>query len=652
MKYLIVFFSISFVQILAAQNKPIDSLKNELAIAKQDTIRVQILRNLSFAFDATNQDSSKYYAQKCLDLAQKINYSKGEASALERFGQVYWISGDYPKALSETFKGLKIAQDNHHLYEIVRCLNAIGNVYKELKDYQKALSYYQRALKTNKDVKNVGIETALLLNIATVYRNTNQLDSALIYSNKAEKKEKFLKNNFISHVLFFVIGRIQFDIGNHRKAFEYVHKAILINKEENDHRTLASSYLEIAHFFKKINRLDSSIYYAKNALTEAQFVGAKKSILEAGNLLAELYDSRSVKEALYYNKIVKALNEELYGATKVLDLQKIMADEQTRQQEIEVRRIASENQLKLIALLSGLTVMFLVAFVLYRNNLQKQKANIILEKTLSELKSTQSQLIQKEKLASLGELTAGIAHEIQNPLNFVNNFSELSIDLSQELKEEIEKVAIPQKDKEYIEEILGDLTQNQEKINYHGKRASSIVKGMLEHSRTGTGERQLTDINQLADEYLRLSYHGLRAKNNDFNSDYELITDEHLPKIEVVPQEIGRVLLNLINNAFYAVNERAKRGETGYQPKVTVSTRTADNQVQIRVSDNGLGIPDTIKAKIFQPFFTTKPTGEGTGLGLSLAYDIVTKGHGGTLEVESVEGVGTTFTIKLPIKTI
>lgn len=269
-----------------------------------------------------------------------------------------------------------------------------------------------------------------------------------------------------------------------------------------------------------------------------------------------------------------------------------------------------------------------------------------LKQSLADLKSTQNQLIQSEKLASLGELTAGIAHEIQNPLNFVNNFSEVSTELVEEMQEELDKG-----DPEEAKAIADDVRQNLQKINHHGKRASSIVKGMLEHSRTSTGERQLTDLNQLTDEYLRLSYHGLRAKESIFNSDYELVAATNLPKIKVVPQEIGRVLLNLINNAFYAVNERAKQGEPNYQPKVTVITKAADSQLEIRITDNGTGIPDNIKAKIFQPFFTTKPTGEGTGLGLSLAYDIVTKGHGGALEVETKEGEGTTFVVKLPFET-
>jgi signal transduction histidine kinase len=275
-----------------------------------------------------------------------------------------------------------------------------------------------------------------------------------------------------------------------------------------------------------------------------------------------------------------------------------------------------------------------------------------LEFTLSELRATQAQLIQSEKLASLGELTAGIAHEIQNPLNFVNNFSEMSIELAKELDEEIDKEVM---NKELVKDLVSDLSQNQQKINHHGKRASSIVSGMLEHSRTSTGERVLTDINKLADEYLRLSYHGIRAKDNAFNSDYKTDFDENLPKIEVIPQDMGRVLLNLINNAFWATNQRNLQGFknlTGlndYSPTVTISTQRSDNQIILKVIDNGIGMSEATKAKIFQPFFTTKPTGQGTGLGLSLAYDIVTKGHGGTIEVESVEGEGTTFVVKLPL---
>jgi signal transduction histidine kinase/tetratricopeptide (TPR) repeat protein len=268
-----------------------------------------------------------------------------------------------------------------------------------------------------------------------------------------------------------------------------------------------------------------------------------------------------------------------------------------------------------------------------------------LGQTVQRLQDTQSQLIQKEKMASLGELTAGIAHEIQNPLNFVTNFSEVSTELVTELEEEQHK---PNRDTELEAELLGDLKQNLQKITHHGGRASAIVKGMLEHSRTGTGEKQPTNLNALADEYLKIAYHGLRAKDKDFNAELKTNFGIGLGLTEVVPQEIGRVLLNLYNNAFYAVNEKQTTAPTGYQPTVSVTTARVNGHIQIRVGDNGMGIPESVKAKIFQPFFTTKPTGEGTGLGLSLSYDIVTKGHGGSLLVQSQEGEGTTFLIQLP----
>ena len=270
-----------------------------------------------------------------------------------------------------------------------------------------------------------------------------------------------------------------------------------------------------------------------------------------------------------------------------------------------------------------------------------------LRAALTELKTTQTQLIQSEKMASLGELTAGIAHEIQNPLNFVNNFADVSAELVAELEEERAK---PARDEALEADLLADLKQNLVKISQHGGRASSIVRGMLEHSRTSAGERQPTDLNALADEYLRLAYHGLRAKDKTFNATLKADFDPALPRVEVVAPDLGRVLLNLLTNAFYAVKKRQQRAESGYAPTVAISTRRVDDQVELRVRDNGTGIPEAVQAKIFQPFFTTKPTGEGTGLGLSLSYDIITQGHGGTLAVTSEEGQYTEFLISLPLE--
>jgi two-component system NtrC family sensor kinase len=273
-----------------------------------------------------------------------------------------------------------------------------------------------------------------------------------------------------------------------------------------------------------------------------------------------------------------------------------------------------------------------------------------LEQSLADLHETQNQLIQREKLASLGELMAGIAHEIQNPLNFVNNFSEVSTELVTEIEEEQHR---PDRDEALETELLGDLKQNLQKITHHGHRASSIVKGMLEHSRKSTGTKEPTNLNALCDEYFRLAYHGFRAQEKHgstgrFNCELKMNLDPTIGEVNLIQQDMSRVLLNLINNGFYAVQQRQKTDKTGYQPFVSITTKRLDDRVEIRISDNGTGIPDSLKQKIFQPFFTTKPTGEGTGLGLSLSYDIVTKGHGGEMMVESTEGEGTEFIIRLP----
>ena len=273
-----------------------------------------------------------------------------------------------------------------------------------------------------------------------------------------------------------------------------------------------------------------------------------------------------------------------------------------------------------------------------------EEYNTALQKSLEELKATQQQLIQSEKMASLGELTAGIAHEIQNPLNFVNNFSEVSTELIDEMAEELKKGNTTD-----ALAIAAEIKMSLEKINLHGKRADGIVKSMLQHSRTSTGRKEPTDINALADEYLRLAYHGMRAKEKSFNAAIKTDFDESIGLVKIISQDIGRVVLNLITNAFYAVNEKKKSNPNGYEPTVTVTTKKTGGKVEIIVKDNGTGIPQKALEKIFQPFFTTKPTGQGTGLGLSLSYDIVTKSHGGEIKVETRDGEYTCFSIILPV---
>ncbi|HEX5669835.1 MAG TPA: ATP-binding protein, partial [Chitinophagaceae bacterium] len=334
--------------------------------------------------------------------------------------------------------------------------------------------------------------------------------------------------------------------------------------------------------------------------------------------------------------------------------QTLTLKENLRLRDIEKEQALYQARVRTYGLLAILGAISVIAVILFRNNKQKQKANKTLENTLTDLRSTQAQLIQSEKMASLGELTAGIAHEIQNPLNFVNNFSEVNTEMITEARE-----AISAGDLEDAEEILKILAENSDKILQHGKRADAIVKGMLQHTRTSAGAKELTDINALCDEYLRLAYHGLRAKDSAFNATMKTDLDKNAGKVNIIPQDMGRVLLNLVNNAFYAVDEKKKQIGEGYEPEVIITTqkvnasenspiRQSANSLIISVRDNGNGIPENIRNKIFQPFFTTKPTGQGTGLGLSLSYDII-KAHDGTMNIINAPGGGAEFIVTLPL---
>ena len=678
-------FTLLIVSVTVAHGQQTTILKDVLEKSQSDTSKAKILLGLSEAYMFTNPDSCMFYGKQAAALAHKLGLTYVESNALNRAGEGLRFIGDFPSSLDIQFKALNVNRSSGTKSGEAVSLTFIGALYMELNDFRQGLNYMSQA---NKMYENLSVSDVNafnsnfksfpnyvsvsnmfnLSNMGDAYEKVNILDSALSYQLKvlAKLDETVLKN--LKVLCLTRLGNVRAKQGNHVEALNYYHEALKLANSIGD--KLNDSQLKniIAEFYKSENQRDSSLHYARLAYVSSQNIAQKRQILIASNLLVRLFkDENKLDSVIHYQDIAIAMNDSLHGPEKLRQLQLLTLKQQQEQQEILQEQERHNNRIRLLALLATLGFFLVIAVLLYRNNRQKHKANVVLqeqkdkvESTLSQLKATQAQLIQSEKLASLGELTVGIAHEIQNPLNFVNNFSELSVDLANELKEEIDKIEIPEKDKNYIGEILTDLSQNQEKINHHGKRASSIVKGMLEHSRASTGVKELTDINKLADEYLRLSYHGLRAKDKDFNADFTTDFDENLPKIEVIPQDIGRVVMNLINNAFYAVTEKKKADTDGtsrenregeYQPTVIVSTQNIDNQILIKVNDNGMGMPESVRAKVFQPFFTTKPTGSGTGLGLSLAYDIVTKGHGGTLEVISTEGVGSAFIITLPFKT-
>ena len=497
-------------------------------------------------------------------------------------------------------------------------------------------------------------------NMATVYEKLDMLDSAMICLDKSFEKFSEFNHSFfptVYHVTpawYNLRARVYLKQNKPRLALKDLFTTLRMTLQNDEAFHSANTYNDISLFYKRLSKADSMIFYAEKGLAEAMRISYSEGILAASEILAEQYESKDVGKALQYHKQATETRNSIYGAGSIQIMRDMISQNEEKQRALEAAAIESRNQIRLNTLLGSLITLLVVAILLFRNNRNKQKAKLKIEMAYDQLKSTQSQLIQSEKMASLGELTAGIAHEIQNPLNFVNNFSEVNTELLEELNAERSKVK-GKRGEELEEELLTDLSQNTEKIHHHGQRASGIVKGMLEHSRTGDGVKEPTDLNAVADEYLRLAYHGLRAKDKNFNADFKTDLDPSLPKVNVIPQDIGRVLLNLINNAFYAVDKKSKERIEGYKPEVVVSTKLSPSgggegevKVVISVKDNGPGIPEDIKDKIFQPFFTTKPTGSGTGLGLSLSYDIL-KAHGGTLEVNSSPDTGSIFSFQIPI---
>jgi signal transduction histidine kinase len=572
--------------------------------------------------------------------------------------------GNYSKALQIDLQALQIAkktgEDNNFF--------VIGNVYFYSGDYAKALEYYF------KELSEVVTPNKIILGvIGESYFHLGNLDSAFYYINRSYEMDKNQRRHW--SVPYFYLALIHSKKGEYKEALEYYRLGLAYAKENNVYLDIVNGSNGIADIFKQMHIVDSAIGYARQAITIAQAQSLNPGVMNASALLTELYLKVNTDSAFKYQRIMLSIKDSLFSKEKIKQLENISFNEKMHQEEILQSKKEYQNRIKMYGLIAGLIFFFVLAFILYKNNRHKQKAFALLQKqkqeigyqkseierTLEQLKATQSQLIQSEKMASLGELTAGIAHEIQNPLNFVNNFSEVNKEMLEELKAERVKPTA-ERDDQVQDEIINDIIVNEEKINHHGKRADAIVKGMLQHSRASSGQKELTDINALCDEYLRLAYHGMRAKDKEFNAEIKTDFDNTIEKINIVPQDIGRVLLNLINNAFYAASLPSKGGfkDTLHkrEPTVWVKTKKEDNKVLISVKDNGSGIPQNIIGKIFQPFFTTKPTGSGTGLGLSLSYDIV-KAHGGTLRINTVsagkelgndtEESFTEFIITLPV---
>jgi len=657
--YITLLFLSANLMIAVGQTRETDSLKRLLSKTSEDTNRVVLLSQLGFTYRFTKTDSCIILTEQALNLARKLNYRKGEVRALNTIGESLQTLGDFPKALEREFEALQISKIIHDVEGEAMSLIYIGVVYVALSQYREALDYLQQGVKIYENLavpKNLSFG---LSSIGNAYEKMNILDSALFYQKKAyEISKQDTTQLHLRSMVLTRLGIVQSRLGNHNLALIYYHQVFQHTQITGDMANRSNAQYRAAELFLGLNQLDSSLYYARLAFASGRGV-AQRTEFDAANLLSKLYYiKKNPDSAFHYKNIAMAKKDSLFSPQKFQQLQLLTSAEHQRQQQLQQEKDKLQNRYRLAGLISAVAIFLLIAIILWRNNRKQRHANYLLseqkeqisqqrnnlEKALSELKSTQAQLIQSEKMASLGELTAGIAHEIQNPLNFVNNFSEVNKELLVEMKDEMNKGNIDD-----ANAIASDIIDNEEKINHHGKRADAIVKGMLQHSRASTGKKEPTDINALADEYLRLSYHGMRAKDKSFNATLQTDFDSSIGKINVVPQDIGRVLLNLFNNAFYALTEKKKIQDENYEPIVSVSTKKVDSKIEIHVKDNGNGIPQKVVDKIFQPFFTTKPTGQGTGLGLSLSYDIV-KAHGGEIRVETKEGEGAEFVIELPVK--
>ncbi len=643
--------NLSLVVILAfswvfgfGQNKYSDSLKSILKTTTNPVDRFDLLNNI--LLDITSYRGSNIDSLTTMEMVQIAQQQNNDSLLAISYNWLasffYQQKGDNVTALEYYFKAIPLAETTNDKRRISSIYFDMALVYFDMLDYEMALGVTRKGGE-NLPPKSHPMYYFMLIqyqaNLVQYFLIKNNADSAFHYALGArETLAHFNKGstyNFLDLTNFAAVHAIS---GDTQSADEYFKDALVLQDSVENITSQLYFFNNYLPFLLANDRYAEGVSESKKLLNMGWQADNNNLKLAGAAFLRQFYDAlNQIDSAYYYSRLEAKISSQIFSQENKNKIQALAFSNQLRSIEEENKAIAYQNQLKQYVLIGGLLMTLLIALILFYNNRQKQKGNKVLEETLRNLQSTQSQLIQSEKMASLGELTAGIAHEIQNPLNFVNNFSDLNKELIDEQLEELEKGDIAE-----AKLIAADIRENELKINHHGKRAEGIVKSMLQHSRTGSVEKELTDINLLADEYLRLAYHGLRAKDSSFNADFRTELDPSLPKINVVSQDIGRVILNLINNAFQAVRKLEK-------PEVIVSTHLRGGQIEIQVKDNGPGIPDSIKDKIFQPFFTTKPTGEGTGLGLSMSYDIITKGHGGTIKVVSEEGSGTKFEIQLPI---
>ncbi|WP_375435467.1 ATP-binding protein [uncultured Hymenobacter sp.] len=665
----------------AAQSPQTAAFQLALAHTSTDTSRVLLLADLSATYRYSHFDSVQWYAQQGLKLARRIGYRKGEGRCLSRLAILLAERGNLPAALRLNLQALQLNRQSHDPRGEARTLNQTGLLYFALDDFRPSLSYYFQARATHERARldDASLYASILTNIGASYEGLGLLDSASYYLRQAHDLTSTPPpagwscwGNPRPYILR-ELGRLQASRGLTGLAVQYYHRSAQAALPENDLRSRCRAFQYLAELYYRHQQPDSSVFYARRALAVGETLPFIMGVLRTSTLLADIFRARRQDDStLKYMGIMLTAQDSLHNPQRIKQLDAIGFDEQLRLRQLEEQSTDLLATIRLYALWAGLGTLLMVAVLLGRHTYQQKQANQRLQhlnhqinqqkeeltrqrdtlgRMVQQLRTTQSQLVLREKMASLGELMAGVAHEIKNPMSSVKNFAAISAALCQDLREELAKTALPIDDQQIIDEMFHNLSYYQSKIVLHSQQAEGFVNNMLDYSSTGPAQRQPTDLNVLANEYMRLTYHDLRLKNRHFNAALFSFPDETLPLVPVVRQELGRVLVSLFTNAFHAVHQRQRQAiEEDYVPQITLRICQLGDEAEIRVRDNGPGLTEEMLTDIFQRFFTTKPDGEGLSLGFWVSYDIVTRGHGGTLEVESTFGEYTEFIVTLPLQ--
>ena len=640
----------------SAQPAVSDRIRAALARTPSDSSRVRLLLKLAYTYRASRPDSTLHLTHRALALARQLGFSKGEGRALSILGAALRERGDLPQAYAYQLKARQLSNANHDVENEAFSLNALGNISLDLCQYQQAISYYAQS-KTRYEQLNLPHWVAgSLTNLGSCYEKMGVLDSALRLQQQAEA---LIARHPIPRLAAALslrnMGAVQARLGHYPEAVDYYRRALRETARTNDFRNRAMAQYHLALLYDARQQPDSSLYYARQAMHSAQVVTYRVTVLGAANLLAHLYQTRHNPDSAYhYKSLAQAVQDSLFGPEKFRQLQLLSLAEQQREQVQHEENALQTARYQRLQLLAALGIFLTIALVLAWANRRQRQANQLLNQrnalieaqrnelhqALTELRTTQTQLVAAEKWAFVGEMSADVAQELQNPLAFMQKFTDLSMAL-------LEPVA-PGRAPGLEQTIMVGLRQNLLQISQQGQRASAIIADLLAHAHNGTSPPQPTDLNALVAEYLLRADHSPRAATGPAAVELHTSFAPGLKPVAAVPPDLGRALLNVFTNALHAVRQRQQTGETGYQPMVSVSTRQVGEMVEIRVRDNGPGMAPAVAAQVFQPFFTTKPAGQGSGLGLSLAHDIITKGHHGTLTVETREGEFTEFTVRLP----